>query len=62
MKIYDMLGRELVTLIDKDQPAGYHQVVWDSRDKRGVSVSTGVYIVRITAGEFRAVRKMILLR
>jgi hypothetical protein len=62
MKIYDMLGRELVTLVDKNQDAGYHQIVWDSRDRLGVSVSTGVYIVLITAGEFRAVRKMILLR
>ncbi|NIV13664.1 MAG: T9SS type A sorting domain-containing protein, partial [Aliifodinibius sp.] len=62
MKIYDMLGRELVTLIDRNQDAGYHQIIWDSRDRRGVPVSTGVYIVRIIAGEFKAVRKMVLLR
>jgi flagellar hook assembly protein FlgD len=61
MKVFDMLGRELVTLIDKNQAAGYHQIIWDSKDRRGASVSTGGYIVRIAVGEFVVARKIILL-
>lgn len=54
---YDLLGRKVETLVNKHQPAGYHQVIWNADD-----VSSGIYFYRITAGEFSQSRKMILLK
>jgi len=42
--------------------AGSHSVVWDGRDDSGVSVGSGIYLYRMTAGEYSAVRRMILMK
>jgi hypothetical protein len=60
--IYNILGREVMTLVDEDKPAGYYNVSWDSRSHRGHEVSSGVYFYRIKANEFVDVKKMVLLR
>lgn len=57
LTIYNMEGRKLKTLINKPLPGGTHQVTVD-----GAGISSGVYIYRITAGVFKAVRKMVLIR
>jgi flagellar hook assembly protein FlgD len=57
LEVYDILGREIATLIDGLQPAGNHSVKWDAS-----SVSGGIYFYRLqTAGHIEA-RKMILLK
>ena len=43
MKIYDILGQEVRTLINENKPAGYHSVVWDGKDNSGQQLSSGVY-------------------
>ena len=60
--IYDMLGREVRTLVNNTMNAGNYQVVWDGRNSVGVQVATGVYIYRIQAGSFVNVKKMMLLK
>jgi plastocyanin len=55
--IYNLLGQSIETLVDQDQAAGYHQVLWDAAD-----VPTGVYFYRIEAAEFSATRKMLLAK
>ncbi len=55
--IYDILGRKAATLIDKPQFAGYHQVVWNAE-----VFTSGVYLYKITAGDFTESRKMILTK
>ncbi len=60
--IYNALGQEVVTLIDEQRSAGYHNVSWNGRDKGGRAVSTGLYIYRIQAGEFVTSRKMTLMK
>jgi len=62
LTIYDLLGREVATLIDGLQDAGFHSTVWNGQDALGNSLSGGVYICRISAGEFTQVRKMVLLK
>jgi hypothetical protein len=62
LKIYDMLGREVRTLIDDDKPEGFHRVVWDARNDFGLAVASGVYLYRITAGEFSESKRMVLIR
>ncbi len=60
--VYDILGREIVTLMRGEQEAGYHTVEWNSKDSRGLTVPSGMYIVRMTAGDFSASRKVLLLK
>jgi hypothetical protein len=60
--IYDMLGRQVRTLINETQDAGFKSVIWDATNNYGKPVSAGVYIYQIQAGEFVQTRKMVLLK
>ena len=60
--IYDMMGRIVKTLVNSSQTAGYKSIVWDTVDDRGHLASAGLYIYSITAGNYRANKKMILLK
>jgi parallel beta-helix repeat protein len=62
VKIYNLFGQEIRTLVDKTYPAGHHSVRWDGRDNFGKAVSSGVYFYRLQAGSFMQVKKMNLLR
>lgn len=62
LKIYNLLGQQVRTLVDAHQAAGYHTVQWDGRDDMGSVVVSGVYVYVIQAGEFNDVRKMVVLR
>lgn len=55
--IYNLLGQSIETLVDRDQSAGYHQVLWDAAE-----APTGVYFYRIEAAGFTATRKMLLAK
>ncbi len=60
--IYNTLGQEIRTLIHGEQQAGYHQIVWDGRDNSGQKVGTGIYLYQMRAGEFGALKKMVLIQ
>ena len=62
LKIYDIAGQLVQTLVDGIVKAGRHQVVWDGTNQHGVLVASGVYFYQLRAGEFKQVRKMSLLR
>lgn len=62
VSIYNLLGRRVVTLVDRTIPAGTHQVVWEGKDESGAVVATGVYLYRVQAGEVIESRKMVLLK
>jgi hypothetical protein len=62
LKVYDMLGREVRTLVSTNMNAGYHQVVWDGFNNIGGQAATGIYIYRIEAGSFVSTKKMMLLK
>jgi photosystem II stability/assembly factor-like uncharacterized protein len=62
IKIYDILGREVNTLINQQTTAGYHNVYWNGKNNRGEDVSSGVYLYRLTAGSFSETKKMNLLK
>jgi hypothetical protein len=57
LKVYDLLGRELATLVNETKQPGVYETVWNASN-----IPTGVYIYRLTAGSRSAVRKMILVR
>jgi flagellar hook assembly protein FlgD len=62
LKVYDLLGREVVTLSEGDKSKGEHRVVWNGADSRGMQVSSGVYLYRLIAEGREETRKMLLAR
>jgi hypothetical protein len=60
--IYDIMGRKVKTLVNKSQNAGFKATIWDATNDLGQPVSTGVYLYKIQAGDFRQVKKMVLLK
>ena len=60
--IYDMLGRQVKTLINQTQNSGYRSVIWDATNDLGQPVSAGIYLYTIQAGDFRQTKKMVLLK
>ncbi|SVA37537.1 uncharacterized protein METZ01_LOCUS90391, partial [marine metagenome] len=60
--IYDIMGRRIRTLVNIDQTAGYRSIHWNATNDFGQTVSAGMYIYTIQAGEFRKTRKMVLLK
>ena len=60
--IYDMLGRQVKTLINQTQDAGYRSVIWDATNDYGKPVSAGIYLYQIQAGEYMRTKKMVLLK
>ncbi len=69
VSIFNAVGQRIRTLVDEPKTAGYHSVVWDSKDESGHEVASGVYLYRIyvrpanASGQpFKAVKKMTLLR
>jgi len=60
--IYDMLGRQVRTLVNQTQDAGHKSVTWDATNDYGKPVSAGVYLYQIQAGEFVQTKKMVLLK
>ena len=60
--IYDVLGRQVRTLVNQDLTAGYHRAVWDATDDLGRPISGGLYIYRINADGYSKTMKMVLLK
>ena len=60
--IYDFIGNNIKSLVNIVQPAGYHSLRWDGTNNYGEVVSAGMYFYVIQAGEFRATKKMIILK
>jgi hypothetical protein len=57
LEVYDILGREVATLVNEKKPAGRYQVTFD-----GTRVSSGVYFYRLTAGRYVESRRMLLIK
>jgi len=62
LEIFDVMGRSVRTLIDHHYPSGAHRVSWDSRDDKGASVASGVYIYRLKTVDAVLTQRMMLLR
>ena len=60
--IYDLIGRRIRTLVNIDQTAGYRSIQWNATNDLGQTVSAGMYIYTIQAGEFMQTKKMVLLK
>jgi len=60
--IYNLLGREVRTLVNQNQDAGFKSVIWNGSNSFGKPVSAGVYIYQIRAGKYVHTNKMLLLK
>ena len=59
--VYDLMGREVVRLVEGHRDAGWQELVWDGRDARGRAVPTGIYIARLaTPQETRAIKLVMM--
>ena len=57
LKVYDMLGKEVAVLVNGNKPAGYYTVEFN-----GSNLTSGVYIYRLTAGNFSSAKKLMLMK
>jgi len=57
LEIYNILGQRVATLVNRAEKAGYKMVSWDAQD-----LASGIYFYRLKAGDFTAIKKMVLLK
>jgi hypothetical protein len=57
LRVYDLLGREIATLVNEELPAGVYRVRWEAKNVAG-----GVYYYSLRAGNYHEVKKMVLVR
>jgi hypothetical protein len=62
IKIFDIRGKQIRTLVDEVKESGTYSVFWDGTDEKGSRISSGVYFYRMVAGEFDQIRKMVHLK
>ena len=62
LKVFNVLGEEVRTLVDADQQANTYQVTWDGRDAGGKQVASGVYFCKLQAGSFEGSTKMVFMK
>jgi len=62
IKIFDIFGREVATLIETTQEPGFYSVTWDGRDNSQIPLPSGPYLIRIKASTFTKVQKCLLLK
>jgi hypothetical protein len=62
LRIFNILGQQVTTLVDEVRTAGAYQILWDGKSAGGVPVSSGMYIYQLKCDKFVDAKKMILLR
>ena len=62
LKVYNILGQEVKTLVDVREKAGHKTVYWDGKNNANKSVASGLYLYRLTAEDFTETKKMLLLK
>jgi hypothetical protein len=62
LKIYDITGRVVRTLVDEEQTSGYYVINWDGRNDRGEETISGIYFTQFSSSRFSSTKKTIFLR
>jgi hypothetical protein len=62
IKVFNVSGQLVKTLVKGPQKAGYYAASWKGRDETGHAVRSGVYFYKMEAGEFKAIRKLVIVR
>ena len=61
LQVFNLLGQRVATLVDGEQPAGFHTASWDATDAAGQAVGAGVYLYRLSGDGVQATRSMLLI-
>ena len=61
LEVFNILGQQITTLVDKEQPAGFHTAHWDATDASGEAVAAGVYLYRLSSDRVQTTRSMLLI-
>ncbi len=62
LKIYSLLGKEILTLVNEVKTRGEYSVKWDAKNSLGNKVPSGIYFYKLAASDFTQTKKMILLK
>jgi hypothetical protein len=62
IRVYSLLGQEVMTLIDESIHAGRYDMSWNGKNNKGLSMPSGIYFLKMIAGSFQQVRKVTLIR
>jgi flagellar hook assembly protein FlgD len=62
LKVYNILGQEVKTIVNGQWTAGFHRVTWDGKDHRGLAVSSGIYFYRLQSNGIIETKKMLLMK
>ena len=62
IKIYNLLGKEIKTLVNEKKYPGEYKTVWNGKDLYGNDAPSGIYFYSIYSGNLKEVKKMVLLR
>ena len=61
LEVFNLLGQRIATLVNEEQPAGFHHARWDGTDGAGRAVGAGVYLYRLQSGPTVATERMVLI-
>lgn len=62
LKVYDLTGRQVCALIDRQEKPGYYTFAWDGKNERGMELASGIYFCRLETPEHKVTKKLTLLR
>jgi photosystem II stability/assembly factor-like uncharacterized protein len=62
LKVFNILGQEIRTLINSEVTSGEKSVVWDGKNNAGTVVNSGIYIYELRAGDFRESKKLVFMK
>lgn len=62
IRIYNLAGQEVTTLVNEKYPPGHYKIQWNGKDDLGQEVSSGVYFLQFKVGEFQTTRKLVFLK
>jgi len=62
IEVYSILGQKVATLFDQEQTAGTHSIAWNAQGEHGQRLGSGAYFLRMQAGSFSQVKKMLLAK
>ena len=61
LDVFNVLGQHIATLVDAEQPAGFHAAQWDATDAAGQAMAAGVYLYRLTVSGGQQTQRMVLI-
>jgi agmatine deiminase len=62
LKVYNLAGQVVKTLVSDHRQAGFHTAIWDGRDDRGQAVPSGVYFYKLVSGEFSGTKRIMVIK